>query len=128
MIDTVLLTINRRAKAKPIFVRENLDNLTEDEKAVWLDFAPSFFYEQARLSNQDFSPFPQILNCMLMSITEDALTEDQRTKISSWKQKINKKNNGIDEVFEETDPCVISALLWNWLKILKVIYPNQTIC
>jgi len=121
MIDTILITLNRRANVKPVFVRENLKNLTEEEKATWLDFAPSFFYEHERLSHKDFSPYKQIINCMIMSIQDDFLTSEQQMKISSWKQKINKINNGIDEIFEETDPCVISGLLWNWLRLLKVM-------
>jgi hypothetical protein len=86
-----------------------------------LDFAPSFFYEHERLSHNDFSPYKQIINCMITSIREDFLTSEQQTKISSWKQKLNKINNGIDEIFEETDPCVISGVLWAWLRLLKVI-------
>ena len=121
MIDTILITLNRRVNVKPVFVRENLRNLTEEEKATWSDFAPSFFYEQERLVHNDFSPYKQIISCMITSIREDFLTPEQQTKISSWKQKINKINNGIDEIFEETDPCVISGLLWNWLKLLKVM-------
>ncbi|CAF3524220.1 unnamed protein product [Rotaria sordida] len=124
MIDTILVTLNRRAKDKPVFVRKNLQNLTEEEKATWLDFAPSFFYEHERLSHNDFSPYKQIINCMIMSIREDFLTSEQQTKIFSLKQKINKTNNGIDEVFEETDPCIISGLLWTWLRLLK--YPIIT--
>jgi hypothetical protein len=120
LIDTILITLNRRVNVKPVFVRENLHNLTEAEKATWLDFAPSFFYEHERLSHSDFSPYKQIIHCMIMSIREDFLTSEQQTKISSWKQKINKINNGIDEIFEETDPCVISGLLWSWLRLLKV--------
>jgi hypothetical protein len=121
MIDTILITLNRRANFKPVFVREKLENLNEEEKAIWLDFAPSFFYEHERLSHKDFSPYKQIINCMIMSIQDDFLTSEQQTKISSWKQKINKINNGIDEVFEETDSCVISGILWNWLRLLKVM-------
>jgi hypothetical protein len=125
MIDTILITLNRRVNAKVIFVRKNLQTLTEEEKATWLDFAPSFFFEHERLSHNDFSPFKQIINCMILSIHEHFLTSEQQTKISSWKQKINKTNNGIDEVFEETDPCVISALMWTWLKLLKVIQKQK---
>jgi len=121
MIDTILVTLNRRKNAKPVFIRENLENFTEEEKATWLDFAPSFFYEHERLSHNDFSSYKQIINCMIMSIQEDFLTSEQQMKILSWKQKINKINNGIDEIFEETDPCIISAILWTWLKLLKVI-------
>ena len=57
---------------------------------------------------------------MITSIDNAFLTSEQQAKISSWKQKINKKNNGIDEIFEETDPCIVSGLLWTWLRILKV--------
>ncbi|CAF1073880.1 unnamed protein product [Adineta steineri] len=121
MIDTILITVNRRVNAKPVFIRENLQSFNEEEKATWVDFAPSFFYEHERLSHNDFSPYEQIINCMIMSIQPDFLTPDQQIKILSWKQKINKINNGIDEVFDETDPCVISGLLWTWLKLLK--YP-----
>ncbi|CAF0855375.1 unnamed protein product [Rotaria sp. Silwood1] len=124
VIDTILVTINRRKNDKPVFVRENLQKLTEEEKATWLDFAPSFFYEHERLSHNDFSPYKQIIKCMITSIREDFLTSEQQTKIFSWKQKINKTNNGIDEIFEETDPCVISGLLWSWLRLLK--YPVIT--
>jgi hypothetical protein len=121
MIDTILVTLNRRVNAKPVFVRKNFKHFTEEEKATWLDFAPSFFYEHERLSHNDFSPYKQIINCMITSIREDFLTSEQQTKISSWKQKLNKINNGIDEIFEETDPCVISGVLWAWLRLLKVI-------
>ncbi|CAF2870943.1 unnamed protein product [Rotaria sp. Silwood2] len=121
MIDTILVTLNCRAKDRPVFVRENLQKLTEEEKATWLDFAPSFFYEHERLSHNDFSPYKQIINCMIMSIREDFLTSEQQMKIFSWKQKINKTNNGIDEIFEETDSCIISGLLWAWLRLLE--YP-----
>ncbi|CAF5161429.1 unnamed protein product, partial [Rotaria sp. Silwood1] len=86
--------------------------------------ATSFFYEHERLSHNDFSPYKQIIKCMITSIREDFLTSEQQTKIFSWKQKINKTNNGIDEIFEETDPCVISGLLWSWLRLLK--YPVIT--
>ncbi len=86
-----------------------------------MDFAPSFFYEHERLSHNDFSPCKEIINCMIMSIREDFLTSEQQTKISMWKQKINKTNNGIDEVFEEIDPCVISGIMWNWLRLLRVM-------
>ncbi|UJR23710.1 hypothetical protein I4U23_026691 [Adineta vaga] len=119
MIDTILITINRRVKAKPVFIRESFQSFTDEEKATWLDFAPSFFYEHERLSHHDFSSYQQIINCMIMSIHEDFLTSDQLMKISTWKQKINKVNNGIDEIFEETDPCIISGVLWTWLKLLK---------
>jgi hypothetical protein len=120
LIDTILITLNRRVNAKPVFVRENLHEFTEAEKATWLDYAPSFFYEHEYSSRNDFSPYKQIINCLITSIREEFLTSEQQSKISSWKQKINKTNNGIDEIFEETDPCVISGLLWNWLRLLKV--------
>lgn len=116
----MLLTLNRRVNDKPVFVRDNLQKLTEEEKAMWLDFVPSFFHDHENLSHSDFSPHKQIINCMIMSIQEDSLTSEQQTKVLEWKQKINKKNNGIDKIFDETDPCVISALLWSWLKLLKV--------
>ncbi|CAF1294181.1 unnamed protein product [Adineta ricciae] len=119
MIDTILLTINRRSKAKPVFIRESFQSFTDEEKATWLDFVPSFFYEHERLSHENFSPYEQIINCLIMSINEDFLTSDQQMKISTWKQKINKTNNGIDEIFGETDPCIISGLLWSWLRLLK---------
>ncbi|CAM4857572.1 unnamed protein product [Rotaria socialis] len=118
-IDTILLTLNRRVKDKPVFVRENLQTLTAEEKATWLDFAPSFFYEHERLSHSDFSPYKQIINCMILSIQEDFLTSEQQLKVLALKQKINKINNGVDEIFEETDPCIISAVLWTWLRLLK---------
>ena len=121
MIDTILITLNRRRNVKPVFVRENLHKLTEEEKSTWLDFAPSFFYEKERLTHSDFSPYKQIIHCMITSIREESLTSEQQAKIASWKQTINKVNNGIDEVFDETDPCVISALLWTWLRSLKVM-------
>lgn len=126
-MDTILITLNRRRNIKPIFVRENLDKLTEEEKSTWLDFVPSFFYEHERLAHNNFSPFKQIIHCMITSIQEEQLTQEQRNKISSWKQKINKTNNGIDEVFEETDPCVISALLWTWLRLLKVMKDERIV-
>ncbi|CAF2127776.1 unnamed protein product [Rotaria magnacalcarata] len=118
-IDMILLTLNRRVKDKPVFVRENLQTLTAEEKATWLDFAPSFFYEHERLSHSDFSPYKQIINCMILSIQEDFLTSEQQLKVLALKQKINKVNNGVDEIFEEADPCIISALLWTWLRLLK---------
>ena len=121
LIDTILITLNHRKNAKPVFVRRNLQEFTEDEKATWLDYAPSFFYEHEWPSHSDFRPYKQIINCLITSIREEFLTSEQQSKISSWKQKINKTNNGIDELFEETDPCVISGLLWSWLRLLKVI-------
>jgi hypothetical protein len=62
---------------------------------------------------------------MIMSVNEDFLTPEQQKKIYSWKQKINKINNGIDEVFEEIDPCIICGLLWTWLRLLKVRNKNS---
>ena len=120
LIDSILVTVNRRRNATPVFVRANVETFTDEEKATWLDFAPSFFYEHEHLLHHDFNPSKQIMHCLCLSINSDLLSTDQQVKIAAWKQKINKTNNGIDEVFEETDPCVISALMWNWLKLLKV--------
>ena len=128
LIDTILITLNRRRNVQPVFVRENLDKLTDEEKSTWLDFAPSFFYEHERLAHNNFSPYKQIIQCMITSIYDENLTSEQQSKISSRKQTINKVNNGIDEVLEETDPCVISALMWTWLRLLKVTENVREVC
>lgn len=121
MIDTVLITLNRRKNIKPVAVGEHFESLSEEEKSTWLDFAPSFFYEHERLLDKKNFPCKQIINSMIISIREDFLTSQQQTQISAWKQKINKTNDGIDEIFEETDPCVISGVMWTWLRLLKVM-------
>lgn len=111
--------------SKTTLVREKVFHLTDEQKAEWLDFVPSFFYENERSTHHDFVPYRQIINCMITSIQEEFLTSEQQTKILLWKQKINKINNGIDEIFEEIDPCVISALLWTWLRLLEVMKQNS---
>lgn len=121
MIDTILLTINRRKTSRPIFFRKNLQNFSDEEKETWLDFAPSFFYEHEHLTHRDFLPAKQIFSSILRSINNEFLSTDQQTKISTWKQKLNKTNDGVNDLFvNETDPSVLAGLMWSWLKLLKV--------
>jgi len=121
MIDTILLTINRRKASRPIFFRKNLQNFSDEEKETWLDFAPSFFYEHEHLTHRDFLPAKQIFSSILRSINNEFLSADQQTKISTWKQKLNKTNDGVNDLFvNENDPSVIAGLMWSWLKLLKV--------
>ena len=120
MIDTILLTINRRSNIKPIFVRNNLNSFTDEEKRIWLDFAPSFFYENEHFSTREFLPAKKILQSMITSMSDVSLSSTQQTKIIELKRKINNKNHGVDEIFDETDPAVISALMWSWILSLKV--------
>lgn len=120
MMDTILLTINHRKNAKPVFVREELKDFTEEEKETWLDFVPSFFYEREHFYHRDYRPSKEIIHCMTMSIHETLLSSEQEKKLTEWQLKLNRTNNGVDEVFDETDPCLISALMWSWLRQLKV--------
>ena len=120
MMDTILVTINRRGNTKPVLIREDLNAFTEEEKALWLDFAPSFFYEHEHFYHSDFHPAKNLIHWMIMSIHERFLSSEQEKKLAEWQQKLNKTNNGIDEIFDESDPCLISALMWSWLRQLRV--------
>lgn len=123
MMETVLLTINTRGRKKPIFIRNPNRILTNDEERTWLDFAPSFFYESEHQLHPDYVPCKEIMGCMIRSIDESFLTSEQESKVNEWKRKINRVNDGVEQLFEETDPCVISCLMWTWLRLLKVNFP-----
>ena len=99
MMDTILLTINHRKGRSPVFVRKNLQTFTDEEKTTWLDFAPSFFYEHEHFPHRDFLPAKEILRGVIRSLDSTFLSADQQTKISAWKQKLNKMNNGANELF-----------------------------
>ncbi|CAF1564166.1 unnamed protein product [Didymodactylos carnosus] len=120
IIDTILVTVNQRYGTKPLFVKENLKILTDLEKATWLDFVPSFLYERERLSNDNFVSAHDVINGLILSTAEHLLPSDQKQKIQNWKHRINKTNNGIDEIFEEKDPTIIGAIMWSWLRSLKI--------
>jgi hypothetical protein len=120
MIDTSLITLNRRQNGQFIVVRENLTSLSDGEKETWLDFAPSLFYEREHHTYRDCIPAGDIVQCLIRAIDERCLSSDQQRKLSQWKVKLNRTNGAIDDIFDETDPCIISALMWSWLKLLKV--------
>ncbi|CAF0767368.1 unnamed protein product [Didymodactylos carnosus] len=117
IIDTVLVTINRRKGSKPCDVRKNLKNLTEAEKNMWSNFAPVVLHDREQLLNSNSAQ--EVINGIILSIVEHLLTSDQKQKIQNLKHKMNSNNNGIDEIFEETDPTVIGAIMWSWLRSLK---------